>query len=408
MMLMQDGARAPGPKLALVLALLAATALASGCAPRPENRPTAEATTLSGGVLPPETALTLAQTREADGRVRTLAVVRQVDDWVQAVDLTPLGAPPDVDALEALAAVDPARLAAALASPTIGRAYGLRTLLSAGGTGDRHLASGTNFPEHAEETALASVFNFPKFGAASGPYATVRNRPGDILDYEVEICLRMDRDVRSLADFDAARKGFFLCGDFSERATMLRLLDPKNVVSGKGFSDAKSRSDFYPTGPFLVVPGDWRRFVKAERIVTRVNDKVRQDARGAEMILDFRALTDKALREHAKPFAYRGEAVTLLAGPVVPKGMAVMSGTPEGVIFAPPRAGDIARGVAGYVFTGGWLRGEDPMQAVTRAYARHELASGRYLGAGDTVRHESSSMGSLQVGVVGAPSGSAG
>ena len=386
-----------------VLALMAATMLTACAAPH-ENKPTLEATPLSAAILPPTTALTLAQTRAADGRAHTLAVVAQVGGAVQALDLTVLGAPLDADMLDALAAVDETRLAEALASPGAAKVYTLSSLLPAGGTSTRHLASGTNFPEHAEETELASVFNFPKFGPPSGPYTTVRNRPGDILDYEIELCLRMDRDVRSVADFDAARKGFFLCGDFSERATMLRLLDPKNVASGRGFTDAKSRPDYYPTGPFLVVPRDWTAFVKTERIVNEVNGKVRQDARGGEMTLDFRQLTEKALKEHAKSFPYQGKEVPLLDGAVIPKGSAVMSGTPEGVIFVPPGKGDIARGVAVYIFTGGWLRGQAPMQGVVQAYARHELASGRYLKAGDIVRHESSSMGALEVKVVGSPS----
>ena len=383
-----------------LLLLLGVTLLSVGCSAHHENRPTMEAAPLAAAVVSLETAWTLAQTRGADGRSRTLAVLGQAGDTVQAVDLTDLGAPLDADALDALAAIDEARLEAALAAPGGAKPYGVTNLLPAGGASTRHLASGGNFPEHAEETDLAAVFNFPKFGPATGPHTTVRNLPGTILDYEVEICLRMDRDVKSLADFDAARKGFFLCGDFSERATMLRLLDPDNVSSGRGFTDAKSRSDFYPTGPFLIVPRDWKAFVKTERIITRVNDKVRQDARGGEMTLDFRQLTDKALKEHAKRFPYRGREVTLLDGPMIPKGSAVMSGTSEGVIFAPPGGGDIARGVASYIFKGGWLRGQKPMHGVVESYILHELASGRYLKGGDTVRHESSSMGALQVQVI--------
>lgn len=409
-MLIQDTAPASAPARARpmakapVLALLGATVLTAGCAARHENRPTTEVAPLAGVILPPEVALTLAQTREADGRARTLLVRSQAGDTVQALDLTALGAPLGADALDALAAVDEARLRAALAATGATRLYGVGNLMPAGGSSDRHLASGGNFPEHAEETDLGAVFNFPKFGSATGPYTTVENRPGDILDYEVEICMRMDRDVRSVADFDAAKKGFFLCSDFSERATMLRLLDPKNVSSGRGFTDAKSRADYYPTGPFLVVPRDWKSFVKTERITTKVNDKLRQDARGGEMTLDFRALSAKALKDHAKSFPYQGKEVPLLDGPVIPKGSAVMSGTSEGVIFVPPGGGDIARGVASYIFTGGWLRGQKPMKAVVQSYAKHELASGRYLGAGDTVRQESSSMGSLEVKVVGTPS----
>lgn len=66
---------------------------------------------------------------------------------------------------------------------------------------------GTNFPEHAEEASSGSVFQFPKFGARSPARTTVKREDGILLDYEVELCGRFDRDITALDDFDAATKG---------------------------------------------------------------------------------------------------------------------------------------------------------------------------------------------------------
>jgi 2-keto-4-pentenoate hydratase/2-oxohepta-3-ene-1,7-dioic acid hydratase in catechol pathway len=115
------------------------------------------------------------------------------------------------------------------------RELAIKDLLPAAGGGVRHLATGTNFREHAKEAGIDTVFNFPKFGPATPARSTVKLRPGALLDYEVEICARFDRDIRSLADFDAARKGFFLCGDFTDRARLLRLIDlfPHGAFPGR-------------------------------------------------------------------------------------------------------------------------------------------------------------------------------
>ena len=79
----------------------------------------------------------------------------------------------------------------------------------------------------------------------------VDSKPDVLLDYEVELCMRFDRTISSPEDFDAAVKGLFLCGDFTDRGKLIRLVDPDNLDSGRGFSDGKSRVDFYPSGALL-------------------------------------------------------------------------------------------------------------------------------------------------------------
>ncbi|WP_458094465.1 fumarylacetoacetate hydrolase family protein [Roseomonas sp. WA12] len=384
-----------GAALCLALCLLACDD------PERGNAASTEASPLVPAVAAPGVAHTFAQTHTTDGRVATLLVASLAGETVEAMDLTAIGAPLDADVFEVLSALGELRLQEALAGPSLRRSYRVADLLPAAGTAERHLASGTNFPEHAREAAIGEVFNFPKFGPASPARTTVELRPGALLDYEVEICTRFDRDIRSVADFDAARKGFFLCGDFSERATLMRMIDPDDVASGQGFSDAKSGADYFPTGPFLVVPHDWQAFVGSERITTRVNGRIRQDARGGEMILDFRALVEKALTHGGSgQYVYRGAPVPLLENETIPRGATVMSGTSEGVIFMPPGITDLIAGGMNHLFTGPLLRGERLARTVVKTYIRREQRSGRYLRAGDVVEHASSSMGDVRIRVL--------
>lgn len=365
-----------------------------------------EASPLAVAVAAPGTALTFARTRAADGRIATLLVTRLGKDGVRAIDVAHLGAPADADAFGAVAVLGTARLRQAAASGQGGRDYPIGGLLSPAGTGTHHIATGTNFREHAREVETEEVFNFPKFGQATPARSTVAHKPGALLDYEVEICARFDRDILSMADFDAARKGFFLCGDFTDRAQLMRLIDLQDISSGQGFSDAKSGADFFPTGPFLVIPRDWRDFVTKERVTTDVNGQPRQDARGGEMILDFRAIVAKALTNGGGGrYVFRGAPVPLLTGGKVARGAAVMSGTSAGVVFRPPHLRDFISGGAAYIFTGPMLRGEEAQRVMIDRFIEKERRAGRYLKPGDIVTHRSSSMGELRVRVV-PPSGS--
>jgi 2-keto-4-pentenoate hydratase/2-oxohepta-3-ene-1,7-dioic acid hydratase in catechol pathway len=225
--------------------------------------------------------------------------------------------------------------------------------------------------------------------------------PGILLDYEVELCVRFDRELRAAEDFDIAVKGFFLCGDFTNRNALINLADPDNLDSGSGFSDAKSGPDFFPTGPFLVIPRDWRSFVSNIRITTSVNGSARQDARGSEMTLDFRALVDKAFDDMTEPrFLHRGEYSTLMPDGAIATTAALMSGTPEGTIFSPPTRGDIIEAMVAFVLAGGPLGDESFMDIARKRFISNELSGRHYLQPGDAVYHGSNYLGDIAVDVV--------
>lgn len=352
-------------------------------------------------LAPTAEALTFAQTLDKAGKTITLLVAEFDGETIDAIDITALGAPINVDVFDASAAVGNDQLRAALTNGESRSRYHLSELLPSGARMNRHVATGTNFAEHAMESGSEQVFNFPKFGMPTAARSTLIVQPGTLLDYEVEISVRFDRDIWTMADFEAARKGFFLCGDFTDRATLLTRIDHNDIWSGRGFSDAKSGPGYFPTGPFLVIPEDWRSFVRGERIVTCVNGTERQDVCGSAMILDFEAIVAKALADsHRRNYSYRNEPATLLDGEVIPRGAAVMSGTGEGVLFMPPMLEDKIGGVLDHILLGRFLQGKSLFASVVNRFIRNELIAGRYLHAGDRVEHLSSSMGTLMVELI--------
>ncbi len=365
------------------------------------NTATFENTPLTQRILPLVSALTLAQIKNQSGDLSTLLVIEKNGETIQAVDLFDLGVAHNTDLFEAASQVDRVTLSAAHKNNALHQQYEIKKLLPAGGNFDRHLATGTNFIEHAAESNSNQVFNFPKFGQATAARTTVVGTPEALLDYEVEFCVRFDRDIHSVEDFDAAQKGFFLCADFTNRATLVRLIDPKNYNSGSGFSDAKSGPDFFPTGPFVVIPNDWQSFINAERMTTSVNGEPRQDARGSQMMLDFRALVARVLdgTNHPQAFLYKNDRTPLLIDSFIPKGAALMSGTSEGVIFSPPTLCDKLAGVGAALITGQVFGIDAVVTAVKENFLSNQIKAGHFLQAGDYIEHGSSSMGDISVEV---------
>jgi 2-keto-4-pentenoate hydratase/2-oxohepta-3-ene-1,7-dioic acid hydratase in catechol pathway len=381
---------------------VAAAYLAWATSPDPKfNLASFEDAPLVYNIAPIEEAITLAQYLDESGAIRTLMVLTIEGESINGVDLRELGATNSSDPFEALASIKIAADTAGQSGAYRKISLPIRQLLPSGPRGGRHIGIGTNFPEHAEETSSGSVFVFPKFGAATAARTQVRQLAGVLLDYEVELCMRFDRDIASVDDFDGAVKGVFLCGDFTNRNALVELADPDNLNSGSGFSDAKSGPDYFPTGPFLVIPRDWQSFVASLRMTTSLNNEPRQDARGAEMILNFRELVKKSLEDmSARRFLYKHGRELLANGRKIDNSMAIMSGTSEGVIFTVPTRGDVIEGVVTYLVNGGPFSDEGPIDSIKSNFIDNELASGHFLEPGDTVRYGSTYLGNIEVKVV--------
>jgi 2-keto-4-pentenoate hydratase/2-oxohepta-3-ene-1,7-dioic acid hydratase in catechol pathway len=383
------------------IVIVAGVVLAWLSSPDPKlNHASFEKTPLTQGVAPLGEAITLAQFIGENGQTVTVQVVDFSGEIITGVNIALLGALPNDHPLLALASISTAALSTENVAdfPTV--QIDMSSLLPSGSIGLRHIGTGTNFPEHAEEAGSTSVFNFPKFGGATAARTQVAAKPGILLDYEVELCIRFDRHITSTADFDAALKGVFLCGDFTNRNALVELADPDNLDSGFGFSDSKSGPDFFPTGPFLVVPKDWASFVANLRMTTSVNGMARQDARGKEMTLDFRQLAQKALADMSEQRFFYAEGFQFLAPHKrIDRNMTLMSGTAEGVIFTPPTRRDLIEGVLNYAASGGPFSKNTLIDSVKRTFIRNELDSGHFLQPGDLVDYRSSYLGNIKIKV---------
>jgi 2-keto-4-pentenoate hydratase/2-oxohepta-3-ene-1,7-dioic acid hydratase in catechol pathway len=352
-----------------------------------------------------ESAITLAQYRNSQDEIATVLVLDFADNHISGLDFAELGVARMDDPFDILAAVSRSRLLEAPNMHSQRISIPVSDLLPAGPSGTNHIGIGTNFPEHAEEASSDSVFNFPKFGTATPARTSVAASPAGLLDYEVELCVRFDRPIASLEDFDAAVKGFFLCADFTDRIALLELADIDNLDSGYGFSDAKSGEGFFPTGPFLVIPNDWQSFMAQERMTTELNGDPRQDARGGEMTLDFRALAEKALNDMSDArFFYQGDYYKLSPSGRIETDMTLMSGTSEGVIFTAPVRHDYIEMALAYMLAGGPLSGKSMVEVGLPVFLKNEVEGRHFLQPGDVVTYRSSRMGDIVVDIVAEPS----
>lgn len=344
------------------------------------------ASTGAGADLAPlDAAFTLAFAAR-DG-TRSAYLVAAVDG--EAVEAVPLGPGDPFEALGARS--DAANEALVREAPRVRLALGeLLPVLE----GARHVAAGANYPEHGAEVDVDAPFLFPKLAAPGPPRQRLAAEPGWLLDYEVEIAVAFDRDVAGEADLRAARAGVFLANDFTERAQLVREADLSEAGVGAGFANAKGKPGFFPTGPFLVVPRDWRAFVHDCEIRLAVNGDERQRARGREMIWDVDAIARRALALAGPPrFEHEGRRLALVDGPL-PRGTALLTGTPGGVVFASPGTAFVLANLARWLF-GLHFWSEGAVDFVKRRYVDELLRAGRFLQPGDVVVAEGCGLGSI-------------
>jgi len=383
--------------LALAACLVIAAADIHGA---PAANRTVDATTpdLTGIALAPfELAHTFAQVRQTgkENGPATLLVLALAKDGLKAIDLSAVSGLYGVDAFDVINRFDTAALDALARQPGRARRYRLASLLGVGPRGLAHIAAGTNYPAHGAETGVDGAFLFPKLSPAGGPRTSVATAPGMLLDYEVEVCVRFDRELRSMSDFDAARKGLFLCGDFTDRAALVRNIDLKDITSGDGFADAKSGPDRFPTGPLLVVPRDWKTFLGGVTIATHVDGAPRQAARAADMIKDLPTIVRETLSEAGtRTWSYGGARIPMVARSAIGTGSAILSGTGDGVVFREPGP-EVMKAVM-------TAKDRAAQLAVIERYLAAESAKRIYLQPGNRVRHASNYLGWIESRVVGA------
>jgi 2,4-diketo-3-deoxy-L-fuconate hydrolase len=262
--------------------------------------------------------------------------------------------------------------------------------------GDEHLAIGINYAEHGKETGQVKPFMFPKLVKTDPFIHTLNYTKGWLLDHEVELGIVFPTAVCSPADLNHMMIGFLVVNDFTDRATLMRKMDSQNVTGGKGFPDAKSKKGFLPTGPYIVIPKDWRAFVKELELKLTVNGKIRQHGSAKDMVWNIDKIIERSLSvKGTKKSYYQGKMVGLFKGNCIPANSIIVTGTPSGVVFNAPTKGFIFSTVTKYMFTGGFFS-EKMHPYILQQYLTKEMTNPRYLKPGDHIETSINFLGSIK------------
>jgi 2-keto-4-pentenoate hydratase/2-oxohepta-3-ene-1,7-dioic acid hydratase in catechol pathway len=257
---------------------------------------------------------------------------------------------------------------------------------------EHHVAAATNFPAHADDAGVEDgPFLFAKLVRPTGPYDAVSAGEG-LLDYEVEVAWVT---LAPLAQGGAPDlMGLTLCNDFTDRDTLVRHIDPWDVESGAGFTTGKSFPGYLPVGNLFVVPRDHRRFAADLELRLYVNGALRQRAKAAQMVWDFDEIIARTWAARTRRWEHRGQQVSLLGdSEVIPDRTLILSGTPDGTVFAGLQARHYASGLTAWLF-GGW--DQSLPNRVVSAYVDDARAARIYLQPEDRVEIHVDRMGVLR------------
>jgi 2-keto-4-pentenoate hydratase/2-oxohepta-3-ene-1,7-dioic acid hydratase in catechol pathway len=130
-----------------------------------------------------------------------------------------------------------------------------------------------------------------------------------------------------------------------------------------------------------------------------VNGAERQRERGASLIWNADEIVRRALAlGGAARFTHDGGGIALTPGRL-PRGMALITGTPGGVVYRPPGASFIALQAAWWAVSLGFLD-TSAENAVKEAWVKELLEDGAFLRPGDTVIAEGRGLGAIVTQVV--------
>lgn len=344
---------------------------------------------LTVAVAPRDEALTFARINAAAGPV-TVAVRSYEDGVIRGQPIDALLAPGEdaadyvlrvgydgaLTAIEALSAEVEAEAAAAIVPV---------------GLGSAHVAAGVNYRAHAEEATVdGGPFLFPKFAAPTASRAAIPAIEG-MLDYEVEICLVA---IEAIPAGARATGGLLACNDLTDRARLLRGVDPDQPESGAGFPDGKSGQGRLPVGDLFIVPRDLGAFVEGLKLELSVNGKMRQRAPAKLWIWDFDRILDEARARRDERWTFEGREATLPIGAdgTVAAGTLILGGTPAGTTFKGLYPSAYARGAWRWVRGG--FRGEVASHVI-EAHIAEARRRGEYLRRGDLVVIRIDRLGAL-------------
>ena len=332
----------------------------------------------------PDEALTFAR-YESGGRIRLLRVRRYADGEVTGADITDRLGP---------AGPDPVRAYAKLGYEGLAGLSGPLVTVSADALPppfdgvESQIAMGVNYGDHRSETRLQKGFLFPK-NTPPGRWNQGVSAGEGLLDYELELGFVA---LEALKPGERPeRMGLVLASDYTDRATLLRSINLRDISSGQGFTQAKSKPGYMPVGAFLVIPRDLRAFYPRLELTLNVNGDPRQRAHPKDLIWDI----DQMLRESfARDRAAAGSmtsppSLELPEGRIAP-GTIILSGTPEGVVFRPPTGRQLFLGV---LETVGLLRWGEARRQLVEPTIREARRARIYLQPGDQVVMQAPRLG---------------
>ncbi len=353
--------------------------------------------------LPPSVADALALARVArDGEVHTILVLGSSEQAIEGIDLTlSLGErstyPLDVVASKGFAAI------ANVATTGKRESFARSTVLVPIDEVSNHVCTGINYADHSAETGQADVqpFLFPKVAKPTSFETTIERRDGELLDYEVELCVAFGKTIATEADLADNPMGFVVCNDVSERATQILNLDNANQATGKGYTDAKSRPGFLPLGPWVVVPKDPNAYLAKSTIALYRNGKRKQSESPTKMIWKIDRIVKEALAlgKDAR-FELGGKSLALLPTGKIERGTLLMTGTPAGVILQAPTFQYKAAKAAEWIGTGAFLS-MDVETFVKQEFVADLREAREFLLPGDAIEAEATGLGKLRYTITG-------
>ena len=256
---------------------------------------------------------------------------------------------------------------------------------------------------YAEERVLDALVGE---GAGEATRSSFREklRAGDLNDKEIEI---------EVQDNGNPMGGMFdIPGMPGASMSMVSIGD----MLGKGFEKKKRKKMNVADSYDVLVTEESDKLLDEDKMIAQALELVeqngivfldevdkiahRQDARGGEMILDYRALAAKTLGDMDQArFFYKDAFYKLAPDGQIDTDMTLMSGTSEGVIFTMPVRRDYIEMVLAYGAVGGPLSGQDVLDVAMPVFIENEVQGGHYLQPGDVVTYRASTLGDIVVTV---------
>ena len=344
-------------------------------------------------VKEPEDALTLSRYLK-DGKVHTVAVLEDDGEHITGIDLSVQLSRYDRNSFDVIKGLEFSTVVQHIRSGSDKVSIQYDELLPCV-EGKEHIAIGINYAEHGKETGQVKPFMFPKFVQTDPAIHKIDYQKGWLLDHEVELGMVFPSAVCSSADLDHMMIGFMVVNDFTDRAELMHKMDIKNVTGGRGFPDAKSKEGFLPTGPYMVIPKDWREFVTELQLQLSVNGEIRQKGSAVDMVWNINEIIRRTLLERGKYDSYfQDKKVKLFEGDCIPPNSIIITGTPSGVVFNAPTGSFIFSRVLKYLFTGKFFSTKMHPYVVEQ-YLKKDLKNPRYLKPGDHVVSSINYLGTI-------------